>query len=517
MTDNRFPTPGQDTRFATPGADARFPSPGQDTRFPTPGTDTRFQGDLPPPPDPPTTEGPFDGRDWQDLPVGGTFCDLTAYGWFNVDRFQYLFQFRTPRGPVDDRGRYTFRLEEDGELATTFAFRPDQLPTTVELSFQSIRPNTSRLTVTTNNGDVILFDVRVPIFTGPGQFAPPGFAPAVRTPPDLDLSPDNNTLLYTPGVWAGELAPTVTARLFVDGADTAPAVPSMPVQPAWRGKECGVREAATNAAGGPVFALSPEVMPPAPPPDLDAEVQAILAGRAGCVFDLTDWSTMTEDNGATIPITQIGQMIGTVSSKWGTLVYRFGQGTLARRPSVVAGGALFDGVDDSMVGDLATLSFAADAARLTAGISVTPAAVGGSRHPLYFSQPATTSNRFDFLINPGANVRGLARRLAADTFGDVISPALATANEEHVLFMQADYAQTNQLVLRIDGAEIGTDSIPGIAGTNADPAQSATATLGSARPGSNPHNGKIKRIFLARFLLTEAERQIVEAWLGEDV
>lgn len=490
MTDSRFPTPGQDTRFATPGADARFPSPGTDTRFPSPGTDTRFDGSAPPDLKPPV--------------------NLTAPRLVLEDPTTLVYTVGTWAGlvPITLEGRIWLNGVDVAPAAPGLINVLPEWQGQLVAIFEIATNDDGQMFASSNQ-------VSIPV---------PVVPPVNTKAPVLALSGDNNTLTYTAGVWTGSPTPTVKADLHSNSPDWpvfgVPVEPgNFPVDDALRGFIVNVLESASNDGGASTIQRVSNIVPiPAPPPpDLDAEVQAILAGRAGCVFDLTDWSTMTEDNGAAIPITQIGQMIGTVSSKWGTLVYRFGQGTLARRPSAVAGGALFDGVDDSMVGDLATLSFAADAAHLTAGISVTPAAVGGSRHPLYFSQPATTSNRFDFLINPGANVRGLARRLVADTFGDVISPALATANEEHVLFMQADYAQTNQLVLRIDDAEIGTDSIPGIAGTNADPGQSASATLGSARPGANPHNGKIKRIFLARFLLTEAERQIVEAWLGEDV
>lgn len=261
------------------------------------------------------------------------------------------------------------------------------------------------------------------------------------------------------------------------------------------------------------FVGNKQVFPVSAPPSLDQQVQAILAGREGCVFDFTDWTTLRQDNAQTIPVDVIGQPIGSIVSKWGTLVYRFGQGTDARRPTVVAGGALFDGVDDLLQGDAAAVGFLNNAPAVTVGMSFDHTAIDGVRHQLYFSQPsATNSNRCDFLTNTSGQGRGLVRRKAADPAANITTVAgTLTAGVEYTFLSQADFGDS-ELIFRINSVEQGKTAISGTG--NAEPANSAQATIGALRAVNNPHKGRIRRVFLSRFTLTDTERDTVEAWLN---
>ncbi len=351
-----------------------------------------------------------------------------------------------------------------------------------------------------------------------GAAPPPADPPVNTTTPTLALSPDTQTLLYGSGIWIGTPPLTVTARLFVQGVDTAPAAPSMPVLPAWQGKECGIREEANNAAGGPVYALSQEVLVPVPPPaqTLDEQVEALLAGREGTAFDLGDNTTRFTDSAATVPVTANGQAVLAVKSKWGSLAYTFSTTVVARAPLAEADAVLFDGVDDAIAGGIPSRGFLNNAAAVTVGISFKPATVGaGTGTPLYLSRVgSTTQNWLDFMRSEAA-LRFLSKRTTADV-NTIFTSAAGTlaAGQQADALLEADFAGTGRMETWLDGNQLAGAALAGTLG-NSEAGDSGQTIFGGATASSSLFNGSIRKVFLARFKLTPAEKATVQAWLEE--
>jgi hypothetical protein len=359
-------------------------------------------------------------------------------------------------------------------------------------------------------------------FPAPGQdtrfdgAAPPPADPPVNTKtPTLALSPDNQTLLYGSGIWIGTPPLTITARLFVDDIDTAPAAPSMPVLPAWQGKECGIREAATNAAGGPVYALSPEVLVPVPP-SLDAQVQAILAGREGTVFDLGDNATRFTDSAATVPVTANGQAVQAVKSKWGTLAYTFSTANVANAPLAEADAVLFDGVDDVLLGGVPSRGFLNNTPAVSVGISFKPATVGTGNGTLLFLSRSTGTgiNWLDFLRST-STLRFLSKRSGGDA-NAIFTSAVGTlaVGQQADALLESDFAGTGRMETWLDGNQLAGVDLGGTLG-NSEALNSAGTALGAVSAASSRFFGSIRKVFLARFKLTPEEKATVQAWLEE--
>ncbi len=345
--------------------------------------------------------------------------------------------------------------------------------------------------------------------------------PANTTPPDLDLSPDNSTLLYTPGVWTGAPAPAITARLFVQGVDTAPAAPSMPVQPEWRGKQCGIREEANSAAGGPVFALSPEVLPPALP-SLDAQVQAILAGTSGFVFDPQDDASLSLIHNGPSPISGPGDPIGRILSRTG-----FGAGpsrqsfnaTVAARPVLqVDRTLLFDGLDDGLAtGSQNFMGNNVPAASIFMIIRPLAAALTGY-HAILFAQTGEAAGnqneRFGLHLQDG-NLVATCRRTDTDAAVTATSPADLVAEQVYVVGMTCDFAGASPILrLWVDDVEVASAPIPGTPG-NTSATQNIRTGLGIRHTTPGRFAGGIGRLLYAPLLLTGPQRATVEAWLSD--
>jgi hypothetical protein len=349
-----------------------------------------------------------------------------------------------------------------------------------------------------------------------GAAAPPVDPPVNTSDPTLALSGDNQALLYGAGVWTGTAPLTITARLFVGGVDTAPAAPSMPILPGWRGKSCGIIEAATNPAGGaPVNALSNEVVPPALP-SLDQQVQAILAGRQGTVFDLGDNTTRFQDSAGTSPVTATGQAVQAVRSKWGSLAYTFSTATTANAPLAEADGIFFDGVDDVLTGGAGSRSFLNNAAAVSVGISFKPSTVGTGNGTLLFLSRSTGTgiNWLDFMRSV-STLRFLSKRSGGDA-NAIFTSAVGTLaiGQQADALLESDFAGTGRMETWLDGSQLAGVDLGGTIG-NSDALNSAGTALGAVSAASSRFFGSIRKVFLARFKLTPAEKATVQAWLEE--
>lgn len=346
-----------------------------------------------------------------------------------------------------------------------------------------------------------------------GSVAPPIVTPPViSVPPTLVISADGLSLIYTAGVWSGVPMPTVTATLNIIGVGSVPATPNMPIQASWRGRNVNVSESAINAGGGPVITGTPNLA--IPTVSLDDQVQAILAGREGCVFDFSDKSTLFADIAATVPVTADGQSVARVDSKWGTLSMNFNTSVVARWPVAAANGVVWDGVDDVL--SLAPpRSFMNNAPVITAGVSFIPTDLARPNGtPIYFSRPgSSTQNWFDIMV-AGASLRFLTRRIETDATTSITSPASTLTEDVLAVGLgEADFAGTGRLEARLNGVDITGANINGALG-NTQAADSAGGNIGSATPSTSRFVGTTCKIFLSRFKLTLAERDVVEAWLA---
>jgi hypothetical protein len=339
---------------------------------------------------------------------------------------------------------------------------------------------------------------------------PPGAAPPFNTTrPSLALVSDE--LRYVPGVWAGNPVPTVVARLFIDGADTAAAAPVMPVQAAWRGKAAQVRETATNTAGGPVLEGTANVPIPAPPPpDLDAEVQAILAGRGGMAFDPRDLTTLFQDGAGTVPVTADGQPVGRMVRKFGDTAAYFFQNTAAGRPVLAAGELAFDGVDDNL-NQFSNLSFFAGAtgalvcfrilttADPRTNVRITNATVNGQG----------VTERISTIIETSGRTANIVRKQdGGSPFNRVVNGDVLVGVPTTFSF-RGDFSGANQIETLLNGVSVGVSPLTAPVGPMPNTPSQAMNFGGGAVAC------KLGRLIMLPFNPTPAELATLEAWVGE--
>jgi hypothetical protein len=342
-----------------------------------------------------------------------------------------------------------------------------------------------------------------------GAVAPPE-PPANITAPALTLVGED-TLTYTPGVWEGEPPIVITARLFIDGVDTAPATPSMAIQDAWRERGCSVREAATNIAGGPVFALSQEVRPPALRPPEEA-LEALLAGRLGYAVDPRDLATLFQDSTAAEPVTEVGQLIGSVRTKFGAAPYSFIQATASLQPLYADGVIDPDGVDDMLdMGAAATALFAnvidgyVVCVKLAAAAALTPGSVFGSGN-----MGNAASRVYDMTIAANGTIGFWARVPLLTSFPS--AAGVWRPNEDLILTMDVNY-----LTKRVRGFANGVqvvstetpDAVPRANTVNRH-RLFATSTDGATRT-----NLSLKRACFLHHATDDAGLRTMERWVGE--
>jgi hypothetical protein len=341
------------------------------------------------------------------------------------------------------------------------------------------------------------------------QLAPP----AVSSPPDLELSPDGLSLLYTAGAWSGNPAPTITATLNIIGVGTFPATASMLIQPEWRGRNANVSESAINSQGGPIITQTPNLAIPTLP--LDQQIEALLAGTQGCVWDPQDLSTLSQSHNTDVPVTAAGQPIGRMRSKYGAGGVRtFQQSSSTARGLLQTDGTiLFDGIDDGLTGGIGTQNL--PAATLAALCRPAAAGLSGDDAILFSQVNGTGSTNERALLRLAAGVPTLTcRRLDADPLTTVAGPDAFVADATRTIMGVMDFAGASPIAgLFVDNVEVGSSPISGTPGN--------TENTSSGRQGYGTRHttmrfaGNLGRVFYAPFLLTPAQRATVDAWLRE--
>jgi len=363
-------------------------------------------------------------------------------------------------------------------------------------------------------------DARFPSPTQDTRFPAPGTdtrfdgsapldPPVNVTPPGLSASP--TTLTYTPGVWTSVAQPiSVVATLWVDGTEIGPATPSMPIDDAWRTELAFVRETAIGPNPGPVIADSGPVTVPAAPPDLGAQVQAILAGRGGMAFDPRDKSTLFQDAAGTTPVTADGQPIGRLVRKYGDTAEAFTQATAANRPVLLNGEIVFDGVSDTF-GVFTDLGFFADVAGALWCYKITLDAVG--RGNARITQATTGTNgvveRFSTIIEVSGNTANICRKQdASNPFHRPASGNVPVATPSVVSFI-GDFVN-DTLENRLRGVSSGKVAMTGTPVGNMPNTPSLNIQLGVALQAC-----KLGRLVMLPFTPTPAEILTLEAWVNE--
>ena len=332
----------------------------------------------------------------------------------------------------------------------------------------------------------------------------PGIPPANVSLPTLVSTEPN--LIYTAGTWTG--AASVSARLLVNAVDVGPANPSMPIQAAWRGQPCQVREVATNPDGS-VPATSNTVTPAT----LDVLMAAALAGKVGYAFDGHDAATMFQDNLGTVPVTAPGQPVGLWQSKWGAAPITATQATVALAP-VWDGAALgFDGVDDS-VGITGAANWVGKT-HVTATVRFKMERIAGNQaiYTLWFNSNGA-SGLVNWHITATGQINASVREASGGTaLQAVLSAAgLVQVGVEHTLTIEIDWT-TGIVLARLDGVQVINFTLAGLTGPIA-------WTVNNSRFGRTAANGFTAQVDIERWVLLHeavnpATRDLFEAWVGE--
>jgi hypothetical protein len=260
--------------------------------------------------------------------------------------------------------------------------------------------------------------------------------------------------IYTPGAWNGN--PTLKARLFVDGVDTVDAVGGMLIWDEWRGKQCGVREEANNAAGGPVYALSQEVLAPLKKTPEQKLVELFAEKRLGYVIDPRDKATMLQ--AGNVPVTADSQSVQVVNIKLksSATAIAFSNTNVAAQAVWAANDLVADGVDDNYAfpsgGTVVQPDFG-NLAGFVGSILITPGALPPTTQAFWTVGfgGTVTNNRLRVWASPNGSIGfsvhdGVARR-------DFSTPAGVLVQDKKTLItLFVDY-QTKVAKGFVDGVE----------------------------------------------------------------
>jgi hypothetical protein len=252
--------------------------------------------------------------------------------------------------------------------------------------------------------------------------------------------------------------------------------------------------------------------PLTPRTGLTNQVLAILAGKNGYILDPLDLATLFQDSAGTVPVTALGQPVGRINSKGGTVARNFTQATSAARPLAAAKGLSLDGVDDRLTTTNSDMGASAPFFTRMIGFNVASTAV---QQTIFHSSINSVSfPRMTQSVTTAPNLLARQRRLDADsTVSTTLTGGSVTAGRDSVLFHSVDYAGTGFSVLGRDGLSDTQSTIPGTPG-NTEATNSAIVSIGSLNV-IEYFGGIIGRVFFARFALTAPERALVELWIKE--
>lgn len=207
------------------------------------------------------------------------------------------------------------------------------------------------------------------------------------------------------------------------------------------------------------------------------------AGEQGVWYDPSDISTVWQDSAGTVP-GAVGQPVGKLIDKSGRGNHAT-QAVAASRPILRQSGALyyleFDGVDDCLVtGTVASGS--SDKVSVFAGVRTATAGVQG-----IIAESSSTTNGFTLASGSAG---------AADTFrfvsrgsvsSPVDSPAASTPAPYTAVLSGIGAISTDQALIRVNGAQVGSSAADQGTGTFAD----APFYIGMRGGTTVPFNGRL--------------------------
>ena len=252
--------------------------------------------------------------------------------------------------------------------------------------------------------------------------------------------------------------------------------------------------------------------------DIGALVAAILSGTAGFAFDPIVANLFQDTVGAT-PVVIAADPVGRINCQWGSAPPNWQQATAGYRPAWDGTGVACDGVDDHM----ATLSGGGSLLNNVPGAfackRVLCTDLVSSRPVFSFSTATSTIQRFCALINTNGSIALQCRRLDADSLNTITtaSTGLITAGVAATISWQVDYAGTGLAKIWLNGTEVASAAIAGVAG-NSDVTNTNRARLMAglaAVPPTQSLLGWVRRGVMTPYVLNDADRATMEAWVGE--
>lgn len=249
------------------------------------------------------------------------------------------------------------------------------------------------------------------------------------------------------------------------------------------------------------------------PPDYEALVEAALSGKLGVYYDPTDASVLWQDTGATVAVTTPADPVRLMQSKFGTTAFNLSPNSDAERPAWDTTSLTYDGTDDRLF--ILSTSFGQNAPALCITAYVKPTSLAFKRTVVQISADATSSYRLTAWVNTDGSVEVRSKRLDADVGVTVTTAAgLVTVGNAAIITAVMDAAGTGGISVRVNGAEVATGSLGGVAGNTSNTVTSRVK-IGARGAGTERMAGEIGRVILTAFLPTPTEIGYFEALVSE--
>lgn len=245
-------------------------------------------------------------------------------------------------------------------------------------------------------------------------------------------------------------------------------------------------------------------------PSLSAQVEAILAGKAGFFLDPHDLSTMWLENTKITQATAGGQTIGALRNNAGTVPFDMLQASATQRPALSASMASLttDGIDDRVLAGTQPLTNNVEKA--TFAIRVKRISGTSDRAFIGICAGNSSNNERFFLRGTGTSVKATVRRADAAAVGSFPSAAsVIVLGSEHTIYAEVDYAGAGAIRVWVDGVQ----RVNAALGGNSDE-RPVTDTLQIRLPDQGM-DALLGRAFYSPEHLSAGDRTIVENALAE--
>lgn len=191
------------------------------------------------------------------------------------------------------------------------------------------------------------------------------------------------------------------------------------------------------------------------------------------------------------------------------------QGTSLSRPTLNTTGlnskrgVSFDGSDDYLIGNAATLSLIKNLAGYTFFLVQSATLVAGGQWFAISTNASATAGRV--VVLHSTNYQFYARRLDADASAGSVTGGSISAGVANVLTYRVDQTNTTATVFK-DGTQIGNNAAFNTAGS-VENLDSLAAQIGRSLAAASPIQGVISELIVYQRALSTGERQLVEGYL----